>query len=114
MRRFALALGLVVGIAMMAGPASAADWTMDNAIAKLATGINGIVTSPADVVMGAMEGSSLTKQQGLTNIAGLVVGTGRALVRAGAGFADGFTFFLPEVKMISPKARYAVIPRAKM
>jgi hypothetical protein len=113
MRTLVLAIGLVLGLAI-ASPASAADWTMENMGTKLGTGLNGIVTSPADIIMGAMEGSSLTKIQGLTNLAGLVVGTGEAAARIVSGGTDALLFLLPEVGMISPKARYAVIPGTKM
>ena len=113
MRTLVLAIGLLLGLAV-ASPASAADWTLDNMGTKLGTGLNGIITSPADIIMGAMEGSSLTQIQGLTNLAGLVVGTGEAAARAVGGATDAVLFILPEVGMISPKARYAVIPGTKM
>ena len=114
MRRFALALGLIVGFAMMAGPASAADWTLENMGTKLGTGLNGILTSPGDLIMGCMEGSSLTKLPGATNLAGVLVGGFEMVVRAVAGTVDLATFIVPEVGMISPKPRFTVVPGTKM
>ena len=114
MHKFTLALGLFVGLALLAGPAAADDWTLANMGTKLGTGLNGIVTSPADIVMATMDGSSMTQITGVTNLVGLVVGTVEGVVRAVAGATDALTCIVPEVGMVSPKPRYAVIPGTKM
>ncbi len=103
-----LAVGLVLGCLAAAGPARAEGCN------GLLAGINGIVTSPADIVYEAIEPPSMFEELPAapvsTHFLGVVAGVFSTVNRIGWGTVDIVLTPLWVVPTLSPKPVIEIIP----
>jgi len=104
-RHLFAALILAASFGFVASPALGAG---ENGVDQALLGLNGILTSPADPIMGAIEGTSFVSTPVVTNVAGFFTGCLAAVERAVLGVIDIPAAVTP-LTALSPPARFGLV-----
>lgn len=107
-------IALVSGLFFLATPAAASNLEFSGTDQAL-MGLNGVVTSPADIAVGVVAGDERGDLPyvgfATTRVTGLFTGAFTTVYRFTFGLGDLFLAVLP-VSHISPDPRFTVIPGA--